>query len=116
MKHEQVSSALSLIGSNVPVLLLAGRYVPGLRLVVNATCGLTAYPYRSFLLWSFIGGTVWAIYTCSLAYLVGTALAGFPLASAIISGTITTIAIAVIFIVLRRRRRAATETADVVPA
>src|SRR6185437_16144557 len=101
--HQQVTSAMSLIGTNGPVLLCVGRYVPGVRLVVNATFGLTAYPYRSFLLWSFIGGTVWAVYTCTLAYLVGTALAGFPLASAIISGTITTVAIAVIFIVLRRR-------------
>lgn len=105
MKHEQVATAVAMIGSSAPMLLLFGRYVPGLRLVVNATFGITAHPYRNFLLWSGIGGTVWSIYTCSLAYLVGTALAGFPLASAVISGAITTIAIGFIFIIVRRRRR-----------
>ena len=37
-------------------------------------------------------------------YLVGTALAGFPLASVIISGAITTLAIGVVFVVARRHR------------
>jgi hypothetical protein len=43
------------------------------------------------------GGTLWATYTTLLAYFVGTALADFPLASILISGFITTAAIAAIF-------------------
>ncbi|WP_371406735.1 hypothetical protein OHA10_14570 [Kribbella sp. NBC_00662] len=34
--------------------------------------------YRHFLLWSAIGGASSSIYTSGLAYLVETALAGFP--------------------------------------
>jgi hypothetical protein len=52
---------------------------------------------------------VWSVYTCGLAYVVGTALAGFPLASIIISGAITTLATAVVYVRVRRRRRAAAE-------
>jgi membrane-associated protein len=107
MRHKNVRTGLRVIGSSAPLLLTFGRYVPGLRLVVNATLGLSAYPYRTFLLWSSIGGSVWAVYTCGLAYLVGEALAGFPLASVVISGTISTVAIAVVFVVLRRRSRTA---------
>jgi membrane-associated protein len=103
MRRESVAKAFSVIGSSAPVLLTFGRYVPGIRVVGNAMFGISAYPYRSFLLWSSIGGTVWAIYTCGLAYVVGTALAGFPLASALISGTITMLAIAAIIVVVRRR-------------
>ena len=44
------------------------------------------------------------MYTCGLAYLVGTSLADFPLASVIISGLITTLALGAIFLVLRRSR------------
>jgi membrane protein DedA with SNARE-associated domain len=103
-ENSKVSAALSFLGSSAPVMLVVGRYVPGLRFVVNATLGLTLYPYRRFLLWSSIGGTLWSIYTCTLAYAVGTALSDFPLASVIISGAITTIAIAILFFVIRHRR------------
>jgi hypothetical protein len=47
---------------------------------------------------------LWPVYTCGLAYLIGTALSGFPLASAIIAGVVTTIAIGVVFLYLRRVR------------
>jgi membrane-associated protein len=113
-KNPKVSAALEFLGSRASVLLVAGRFVPGVRFAVNATLGLSSYPYPAFLLWSAIGGVVWSVYTCGLAYLVGTSLADFPLASVIISGLITTIALAVIFLVLRRSRNhaAASEPAS----
>jgi membrane-associated protein len=101
-ENPKVSAALQFLGSRASVLLVAGRYVPGVRFTVNATLGLSSYRYPSFLLWSAIGGTVWSVYTCGLAYLVGTSLADFPLASVIISGLITTVALCAIFLVLRR--------------
>jgi membrane-associated protein len=116
MKHEKVAAAMHFIGSSTAMLLVFGRYLPGLRFVVNATLGLAAHPYRHFLLWSAIGGTLWSVYTCGLAYLVGTALAGFPLASVIISGVVTTVAIGVVFLVARRRRRADQARADIPPS
>jgi membrane protein DedA with SNARE-associated domain len=94
------------MGSSARLLLVVGRYVPGMRFVVNASMGLTHYPYRRFLLWSSIGGTLWAVYTCLLAYAVGTALSDFPLASVVISGLITTAALVIVFLVARRRRAA----------
>lgn len=110
-QNEKVAAALEFMGSSAPLLIVLGRYVPGLRFVVNATMGLSRYPYRRFLLWSSIGGALWATYTCLLAYAVGTALADFPLASVVISGAITTAAIAVIFVVVRRRRQRAAASA-----
>ncbi len=103
--NPKVTAALRFMGSRASVLLVAGRYVPGVRFAVNASLGLSGYRYASFVLWSAIGGTVWSVYTCGLAFLVGTALAGFPLASVIISGLITTLALGAIFIVIRRNRR-----------
>jgi membrane-associated protein len=104
-RNGKVAAALDFLGSSAPLLLVAGRYVPGVRFAVNATMGLAAYPYPRFLVWSAVGGTLWSIYTCALAYAVATVLAGFPLASVVISGTITTVALGVIFVVVRRRRR-----------
>lgn len=102
--NPKVNAALQLLGSRPSVLLIAGRFVPGARFAVNATLGLSAYRYPSFLLWSTIGGVVWSVYTCGLAYLVGTSLADFPLASVIISSAITAMAIGAILLLLRRSR------------
>jgi membrane-associated protein len=112
-QNPKVSAALQFLGARASVLLVAGRYVPGVRFAVNASLGLSGYRYRSFLLWSTIGGTLWSVYTCGLAYLVGTSLAGFPLASVIISGLITTLALGAIFLVLRRSRTRAANAAPV---
>ena len=88
-------------------MIVAGRYVPGMRFAVNATMGLSSIPYRRFLPWSVVGGILWSVYTCTLAYNVATTLSGFPLASLVISSLITSAALAAIYLVDRRRRRAA---------
>lgn len=108
--NPRVRGALDLLGERASILLVAGRYVPGVRFIVNATLGLSHYPYRSFIVWSALGGALWAVYTCVLAYVVATALSGFPLASVVISGAITTIAIGAVIVVVRRGRRTAPST------
>jgi membrane protein DedA with SNARE-associated domain len=107
---------MELIGGSEPVLLCVGRYAPGLRFVVNASCGLASYPYSRFLLWSGIGGTVWSIVTCTVAYVVASALDGKPLAAVVLSSCVSTVAIAFIFLFLRRRRRALTALKAADPA
>jgi membrane protein DedA with SNARE-associated domain len=120
-ENPKIQTAFAYLDRGAPYLLVAGRFVPGMRFAVSATLGLARYPYKTFLLWSAIGGTAWSIYTCGLAYLIGTALADYPLASIVISGFITTAVLAALFFVERRRRRAsapvpsAPEAASVAP-
>ena len=110
-RNARVRQALDMMGSSAPVLIVGGRYVPGMRFVVNATMGMSPIPYRRFLLWSVISGILWGVYTTVLAYEVGLALADFPLASFVISGLVTTVAIAVVFLSVRRNRRTVAATA-----
>lgn len=105
-RSSQVQNALSLMDRSAPVLIVAGRYVPGLRFVVNATMGLSIMPYRRFLPWSILSGVLWSVYTCLLAYNVALTLGDFPLASVVISSLVTTVALAVVFLTVRRHRRA----------
>ena len=49
-ENPKVSAALQFLGSRASVLLVAGRFVPGVRFAVNATLGLSRYRYPSFLL------------------------------------------------------------------
>jgi membrane-associated protein len=77
--------------------------VPGVRFAVNVAMGLTEYPHRRFLLFSAIGGIGWAIYTCLLADWISTAPADFALASILISGIVTTVLVAGVYWIDRRR-------------
>ena len=107
--NTRVAAALDFLDRGAPVLLTFGRYVPGLRFVINATMGMNRYPYGQYLPWSALGAVLWSTYTCVLAYKVGSSLDNYPLASVYISGLITTVLMAVIFLVVRRRdKRAAT--------
>ena len=111
LKNPKIRSGWEALDRSPGLLIVAGRYVPGMRFAVNASMGLSDIPYRRFVLWSVIGGVMWSVYTCALAYNVATTLSGFPLASLIISSLITSAALAAIYFVDRRRRRGA-ETAE----
>jgi membrane-associated protein len=107
MANPRVAAAFAYLDRGAPALLVFGRYVPGLRFVVNTTMGLSGRPYREFIPWSAIGGMTWSAYTCLLAYWVGSQLDDYPLASVIISGAITTLLMAGLFFADRRRKRGA---------
>jgi membrane-associated protein len=111
LQNSKIRAGWDALDRSPGLLIIAGRYVPGMRFAVNASMGLSDIPYRRFLLWSVIGGVMWSVYTCALAYNVATTLSGFPLASLIISSLITSAALAAIYFVDRRRRRGA-ETAE----
>ena len=98
-------AAYDYLDRGAPVLLVFGRYVPGLRFVINTTMGLSGRAYRDFLPWSALGGTLWSTYTCLLAYWIGSKLDDYPMASVFIAGAITTLLMAAFFLVERRRNR-----------
>ena len=107
LENPKVRAAWDALDRSPGLMIVAGRYVPGMRFAVNATMGLSSIPYRRFLPWSVLGGTLWSVYTCTLAYNVATTLSGFPLASLVVSSLITSAALAAIFLVDRRRRKGA---------
>jgi membrane-associated protein len=103
--NPRVQSAFDLMNSSPGALIIGGRYLPGMRFVVNASMGLSDIAYRRFFGWSVISGILWSTYTTVLAYEIGLALGDFPLASFAISGLVGSIAIAAVFITVRRHRR-----------
>jgi membrane-associated protein len=104
-KNEKIAVAWDMLQSSPGLLIVAGRYVPGMRFAVNASMGVSTMPYRRFLPWSILGGALWSVYTCALAYNVATTLAGYPTASLVISGLVTSAMLAVIFYVYRRKQK-----------
>jgi membrane-associated protein len=102
-RNEKAMAALEVLTQSAPLVIVGGRFVPGLRFVVNATMGLERYPYLRFLFWSTIGGAAWASFTCALSYLVGTELGEYPLFSLVISALVTTALLALLYVRLKRR-------------
>jgi membrane-associated protein len=105
MANDKVATAMGVIGSSPGALLVFGRYVPGLRFVVNASLGLAGHPYGEFVRWSAVGGVAWSIYICGVAYAVGTALVDAPFAAIIVSALASSVAVAVVFVIVARRVR-----------
>jgi membrane-associated protein len=115
MRNRRVAAAFEYLDRGAPVLLVFGRYVPGLRFVINTTMGMSGRPYREFIPWSALGGVMWSAYTCLLAYWVGSKLDDYPLASVYVSAAITTALMAIFFFGERRRGRRAAATATEPP-
>lgn len=107
LRSKRVAAAYAYLDRGAPVLLVFGRYVPGLRFVINTTMGLSDRAYRDFIPWSALGGVLWSTYTCLLAYWVGSKIDDYPMASVYISGAITTLLMAAFFLAERRRARRA---------
>ncbi len=120
LENPKVRIAWESLERSPGLLIVAGRYVPGMRFAVNASMGLSKIAYRRFLGWSILSGVLWSVYTCALAYWVSTTLSGFPLASLVISSLITSGALAAVYFVekhkIRKAKRAEPTDASAEPA
>ena len=90
---------------SAPVLIVAGRYVPGLRFVVNATMGLSDIRYRRFVAWSVASGCSGAPTPVSSPTRSVRLSGNSRWRPSIISGLVTTVGLSVVLLSVRRRRR-----------
>ena len=102
-KNEKVRVALKVLGQSAPVLIVLGRYVPGVRFAVNAGMGLTKYSYPKFLLFSAIGGMTWASYVCLISYWAGLKLSDYPVLSFLTGILFCSAIVGVLYFALKRR-------------
>ncbi len=55
LENPKVRAGWEALDRSPGLMIVAGRYVPGMRFAVNATMGLSSIPYRRFLPWSVVG-------------------------------------------------------------
>lgn len=101
-RNDKVARTMEVMSRTAPTLILFGRFVPGVRFMVNATMGLTRYRYSSFLLWDAIGGTLWATFTCVFSYLVATVIEDKPVVSIAVSVVVSGLLIALLYRPLKK--------------
>jgi membrane-associated protein len=108
-RNEKVAETFAMLKDQAPMLIVFGRFVPGVRFVVGATMGLTRFPYPRFLLWDAVGGIAWASFACISSALVSTAIGNQPLLSIVVSLIITSAILALLYQRVKRDWEASKE-------
>ena len=111
-RNEKVTETFAMLQDQAPMLIVFGRFVPGVRFVVGATMGLTRFPYPRFLLWDAIGGVAWASFACLSSALISTAIGDQPLLSMVVSIIITTAILAFLYQRVKRDWELSKEEAE----
>jgi undecaprenyl-diphosphatase len=113
VKPEHVDRAVAVINRLGGRAVFIGRFTAALRVLVPGLCGIAEMRYRTFLLWNFLGGVMWACGAVMLGYLAGAgyktiehrvSLGGYALLGLIV--------VAGLVLWLRRRRRERRESID----
>ncbi|MDQ8706413.1 VTT domain-containing protein [Streptomyces sp. LHD-70] len=87
--RRRLAAAHSLLARHGALLIVAGRYVPGGRVVTGLSTGAVRYPVRRFLLFDVIGASVWAVLSVAVGALGGAAFADRPVYGLLLSsGTV----------------------------
>jgi membrane protein DedA with SNARE-associated domain len=55
-------------------IVVVARFIDGLRQLNGVIAGITAMPWRTFLIYNTIGAALWVGWWCTVAYLLGTHL------------------------------------------
>lgn len=69
--REKVAAAERMVQRRGPVLVTAGRFLPGIRIAINFTAGAGHMGYKKFLLFNALGASVWSAQAALLGYVFG---------------------------------------------
>ena len=100
--HDRLLAAERMVRRNGPALVIAGRFLPGLRIAINMSCGSGQMAYGRFLIFDGIGATIWAGQAALLGYFAGRAFAGQIWVAFVVAFAVT--ATVAIVVGLRERR------------
>jgi len=117
-KNPKIARSMKVLDESAGLIIVFGRFVPGLRFMIGATMGLTRYPFGRFVLWDAIGGFFWAAYTCVFSYLVASVIEDRPIISIGTSVVVTTLMLGLLYRPIKKHwdATAPDETPDVAPA
>jgi membrane protein DedA with SNARE-associated domain len=69
--HDRVLAAERMVQRRGPALVFAGRFLPGIRLAINLSCGAGQMDYKRFLLFDALGALFWSSQAAILGYIFG---------------------------------------------
>jgi membrane-associated protein len=72
---ERLEAAERMVQRQGPALVFVGRFLPGIRIAINLSCGAGQMAYGRFLTFDALGALVWSTQAALLGYFAGKAFA-----------------------------------------
>lgn len=94
-----------------PLILLA-RFIPGGRTATNIAAGMVGLPRSTFLLYSTLAGSLWALYSTGIGMVGGLAFRDQPLIGVVVGVGLSTVVGLIIELVRRRRAKGPSDPAE----
>jgi membrane-associated protein len=76
--HDRVLAAERMVQRRGPVLVFVGRFLPGIRLAINLSCGAGQMAYKRFIIFDSLGALVWSAQAAGLGYIFGKSFESRP--------------------------------------
>ncbi len=107
---DRLEAAERMVKRQGPALVVVGRFLPGIRIAINMSCGAGQMDYRRFLLFDVIGATFWATQAALLGYFAGKAFADQLWVAFVVAFAVTGAVGG--FVTIKERRRVRRENAE----
>jgi membrane-associated protein len=106
---DRLEAAERMVRRQGGALVFVGRFLPGIRIAINLSCGAGQMAYPRFLLFDLLGGIVWASQAALLGYFAGKAFAGQLWVAFVVAFGVTALVGA--FVAVKERQRVRRERA-----
>jgi membrane protein DedA with SNARE-associated domain len=100
---DRLEAAERMVRRRGPALVFVGRFLPGIRIAINLSCGAGQMGYGRFLFFDALGGIVWAAQAALLGYFAGKAFADQLWVAFVVAFAVTLVVGGIITVQERRR-------------
>jgi membrane protein DedA with SNARE-associated domain len=107
---DRLEAAERMVARNGAALVVVGRFLPGIRIAINLSCGAGQMTYRRFVTFDLIGAVLWSSQAALLGYFAGKAFADQLWVAFVVAFGIT--AVVGVFIAWKERQRVRREKAE----
>ena len=101
--HDRLLAAERMVQRQGPALVFVGRFLPGIRIAINLSCGAGHMSFPRFLAFDVMGGIVWASQAALLGYFAGKAFADQIWVAFVVAFAVTGLVAG--FVALKERKR-----------
>ena len=113
---ERLAAAERMVHRRGPALVVIGRFLPGLRIAINMSCGAGQMRFPRFMVFNALGASIWSTQAALLGFFAGKAFAGQLWVAFVVAIAVALAAGGVIALTERKRLRREREAADAPPA
>jgi membrane-associated protein len=76
--HDRVLAAERMVERRGAALVFVGRFLPGIRLAINLSCGAGKMDYKRFIVFDSLGALTWSAQAAVLGYIFGKSFESRP--------------------------------------